>query len=227
MYQAEHITKALLDIERVGSVFELFFVFLRDDGSNELGEQTFESAMQDIVGGARLPEDALERVRAIFHRTREFRPVLSDSALRLKQQMADERFLLVMVFSILLRLAIHEGMVSRRDRSYLSDVFQIFMLTPGELDLIPDELQFHLECFLCASGFQADYHSRALSQHLEALECTADSSFEEVRSSYRRLVKKYHPDRIDTANADADWSRQQFEKVQTAYESISRLKDSG
>ena len=225
MYSVENITDAFLDIDRAGSVFELFFVFVRDDGSAVQDEQTFEAAMREIVGGAYIPEEALERVREIYQRTAESRPVLYDSAVRLKGQLSHERLLLVMVFSVLLRLAMDEGMMCRSDRERLTEVFQVFRLTPEEIQLVPDELQLHLESFFYVHRSNTNsFSKRKLTQHFETLECTPESSSEEVRSSYRRLVKKYHPDRASRSNSDTTAHRQQFEKVQAAYETITRVK---
>lgn len=225
MYQSDEITNAFLDIDRAESVFQLFFVFVSDEGTAVQEEQTFECAIYDIVGGANVPHEALERLRVIYERTAKARPALYDSALRLKEQLSDERLLLVMIFSVLLRLAMEEGMMSRRDREQLTQVFQVFMFTPEELYLVPDELQDNLEAFIYANGLhKGTPPKQSLSEHFKTLECGPESSFEEVRSSYRRLVKKYHPDRQSRSSASIVAYRKQFEKVQAAYESITRTK---
>ncbi|MCI5065314.1 J domain-containing protein [bacterium] len=223
MYGTKDISNAFLDIDRAESVFELFFVFVRDEGSAVQDEQTFESAMRHIVGGVHLPEEALERVRVIYDRTTRAEPELFDSAVQLRESLSTERPLLVVIFSVLLRLAMDEGMMCQRDRERLTEVFQVFMFTPKEMTLFPDELISTIEYFLCTNDIpRGSPRKSVLSEHFEVLECTPESSSEEVRSSYRRLVKRYHPDRHTSKESDAARHRKQFEKVQRAYETITQ-----
>ena len=223
MHRTENISNAFLAVDRAESVFELFFIFLRDDGSGVQEEQTFESAAREIIGGVYIPEEALERIRVIYHRSTQSPPALYDSATRLKELLSNERPLLVIVFSVLLRLAMDEGMMCRGDRERLYEVFRIFMFTAEEIDLLPDELQRRLESFICSHVHHPNFPStRSLAQHFETLECAPDSSHQEIRSSYRRLVKKHHPDRHSPSNPNAVAHRRQFQKVQTAYEAITR-----
>lgn len=223
MQGSDKITNAFLDIDRADVVFELFFVFVRDDGSAVQEEETFESAMGDILPGVRVPDEALARLRAIYDRTLTSEPTLYDSATRLNEQLAAERPLLVMVFSVLLRLAMDEGMMCRRDRERLGEVLQLFKFTPQEIELVPEPLQENLDCFIWASGYHEELSSPStLSQHFEVLQCTPESSTEELRSSYRRLVKRYHPDKHSDSNGVAH--RKQFERVQAAYEAITQAK---
>ena len=225
MYPTDKITNAFLEIDFADCVFELLFVFLQDDGSAVQNEQTFESAMHDIIVGVHIPKEALERVRVIYDRTTESCPVLYDSATRVKAQLSQERPMLLMLFSVLLRLAMDEGMMCRRDRERLTEVFRIFSFSPEELDSAPDELQKRIECFIRASGFYKDTTLMpSLFQHFETLECSPESSSDELRTSYRRLVKKYHPDRQNCSNPESREQRQKFQEVQTAYEAITQAK---
>lgn len=231
MPSTPNIASAFLDKSRADVVFELFFVFLRDDGSAVQDEQTFESAIEHIVEGACLPEAAKVHIRAVYDRTVEARPSLAESAIKLEKLFSDERQFLVTIFSVLLRLAVDDGIMSRRYRQRLNVVLGAFRLTPEEVGLVPETLQSHLECFVYASQFDSEDlpRSDSISEHYEVLGCTPYSSSEELRTSYRRLVKKYHPDRIPYSGSEYSAPknidpRRQFEKVQFAYETVMKAK---
>lgn len=54
-------------------------------------------------------------------------------------------------------------------------------------------------------------------QALHILECSTTSTQDEIKSSFRRLSKKYHPDINKAVNA-----QEMFVRVKTAYDVVSR-----
>ncbi|MEB3213445.1 MAG: DnaJ domain-containing protein, partial [Leptolyngbyaceae bacterium] len=62
-----------------------------------------------------------------------------------------------------------------------------------------------------------------LSECYRLLELTSGASAEEVKTSYRRLVRRYHPD----VNPDKpEWAKAKFIELTHAYESITRALQS-
>ena len=54
---------------------------------------------------------------------------------------------------------------------------------------------------------------------------TKDASEADIKKAYRDMVKKYHPDRIDTNDAAVRrGAEQKFKRIQEAYESIQKQR---
>lgn len=64
-------------------------------------------------------------------------------------------------------------------------------------------------------------HTVQVSSTYQILGVTKDMSFAEIRSSYRKLVLKYHPDRNKDASEDEKKKlARRFQQIQEAYENI-------
>lgn len=75
-------------------------------------------------------------------------------------------------------------------------------------------------------GYQ---HSTTYSQNsdyeYEILGITEKATNDEVKKAYRKLAKKYHPDRLINANeTDKKVAKEKFQKIQSAYEKIKQKR---
>ena len=62
-------------------------------------------------------------------------------------------------------------------------------------------------------------------KHYKILSVTKDSSAEDVKKAYRRLSKKYHPDRVSHLGEEfATLASDKFRKINNAYEEIKKEK---
>ncbi len=58
---------------------------------------------------------------------------------------------------------------------------------------------------------------------LRTLELDADASEEEIKRAYRRMVQRYHPDKLAHLGPEfVDVAEQRFKQIQSAYERLSR-----
>lgn len=60
-----------------------------------------------------------------------------------------------------------------------------------------------------------------MNEHYQALELSSDASLEEVKKSYRRLVKIYHPDR----NPNDPEAKNKFATITNAYDELVKSKN--
>ncbi len=68
-------------------------------------------------------------------------------------------------------------------------------------------------------SYAADGWSPGEKAAFAALELEPGADLEEVKASYRRLAKKFHP---DVVGADDEGSARRFQEIQTAYDTLSR-----
>ncbi len=73
-------------------------------------------------------------------------------------------------------------------------------------------------------SFAADAWSAGEKAAFAALELEPGAGLDEVKASYRRLAKKYHPDAAGAGNTEA---ARRFQEIQTAYDTLSRRLASG
>jgi len=78
---------------------------------------------------------------------------------------------------------------------------------------------------------QADYLSikamfvRETGGDFKILEISPDASNEEVKKAYRKMAKKYHPDKVAQLGTDVKkQAEEKFRKVQEAYENIKKQR---
>lgn len=57
----------------------------------------------------------------------------------------------------------------------------------------------------------------------EVLEVSKNASMDEIRASYKRLIKKYHPDQYQN-NPLADLAQEKLKEVNEAYEQLCQMK---
>ncbi len=58
------------------------------------------------------------------------------------------------------------------------------------------------------------------------LQVERDASDEEIKRSYRKLAKKYHPDRVSSLGEDAQKAaKEKFQKINNAYEEIKKERN--
>jgi DnaJ like chaperone protein len=68
------------------------------------------------------------------------------------------------------------------------------------------------------------YYKEADSAYTE-LEISPSATDDEVRSAYRRMAMKYHPDRVATLGPDVQKAAEEkFKKIQDAYAAIKKQR---
>jgi len=70
------------------------------------------------------------------------------------------------------------------------------------------------------ASIKAMFYDEVASAY-KILEITENATNDEVKSAYRKMAKKYHPDRVQNVGEDyKDGVKEKFQKIQEAYEKI-------
>ena len=62
--------------------------------------------------------------------------------------------------------------------------------------------------------------------YYEELGVTRGASADEIKKAYRKLAKKYHPDRLSSLGEDAQKAaKEKFQEINNAYEAIKKERN--
>lgn len=111
------------------------------------------------------------------------------------------------LFQYLVSIATSDGEFSASEKSVLEAVASAIRLTSGD-----------------AASIIAMYYKEADSAYT-VLEISPSATDDEVRTAYRRMAMKYHPDRVATLGPDVQKAAEEkFKKIQEAYATIKKQR---
>ena len=111
------------------------------------------------------------------------------------------------LFQYLVSIATADGDFSSSEKSVLEAIASAIRLTSTD-----------------AASIIAMYYKEADSAYT-VLEISPSATDDEVRSAYRRMAMKYHPDRVATLGPDVQKAAEEkFKKIQEAYATIKRQR---
>ena len=111
------------------------------------------------------------------------------------------------LFQYLVQIAMADGDFSASEKSVLEAIGSVIRLTSSD-----------------AASVIAMYYKEADAAYT-ILEISPSATDDEVRTAYRRMAMKYHPDRVATLGEDVQKAAEEkFKKVQEAYESIKKQR---
>ncbi len=122
------------------------------------------------------------------------------------------------VLQYLLNLAFIDGEFSKAEFMIIEDIANAIEIKKQDLD----SMIRNFEDYLSAKQNQTKMD---LNRAYEVLETTKDSSNEELKKQYRKLVKQYHPDVITGQGADQstiDKATNKLQDINEAYETIKK-----
>ncbi len=131
---------------------------------------------------------------------------------------------------------------------FASQFYQHFQYQPQMLDLMLDIL-FRVaqsdgrlappeEALILTAtnifNFSKDHYNRIKSRYIDdmdsyyaTLQCRSDSSDEEIKRQYRKMVQEYHPDKIAAKGLPDEFAKfaaDKFREIQEAYEKIKQQR---
>jgi DnaJ like chaperone protein len=111
------------------------------------------------------------------------------------------------LFHYLVQIAMADGDFAASEKSVLEAIGSVIRLTSTD-----------------AASVIAMYYKENDADYT-ILEISPSATDDEVRSAYRRMAMKYHPDRVATLGEDVQKAAEEkFKKVQQAYESIKKKR---
>ena len=72
------------------------------------------------------------------------------------------------------------------------------------------------------------FQEKPVEKYYGILESSPDDSDNTIKSNYRRLVKEYHPDKIQAKGLPPEFqefAKEKFQEIQNAYEEITKIRN--
>ena len=145
----------------------------------------------------------------IFRAARASNSPFEEHAEQFYKAFRDDPLVLENVIDILYRLSTADGNIVPSEEEIIRKAARIFKLDSSVLDRV-------------RSG-----HTASPDKHYAILGCTKNSTVEEIKRSYRRLVMENHPDRARAQGQPEEFSKlanEKFRAIQEAYERICEEK---
>ena len=166
--------------------------------------------VQDFINN--LPSEEREKAfaRQVFKEAKDSRYAIEDFATQLYQAIHNQPALLLSFFDLLFKIAAADGKLHPAEETALKRIQNIFRISGRHYDDIK------------AVYFQE------LDKYYKILNCTPESSNEEIKSNYKKLVKDFHPDKIISKGLPEefiDFAESRFREIQESYERIQKERN--
>ena len=148
--------------------------------------------------------------KQIFREARSSKYTIEDFAVQLYQTTKQQPTVLLSFFDLLFQIAAADGTLHPAEETALKRIKDIFQISDQQFD-----------------NMKAVYF-RELDRYYNTLNCTPQSSNEEIKSNYKKLVKDFHPDKIISKGLPeefTDFATKRFREIQKAYDEIKKERN--
>ena len=157
-----------------------------------------------------MPENEKQFARQVFNEAKTSRYTIEDFAYQLYQTAGAQPTLLLSFLDLLFQIAAADGKFHPAEENALRKIKEIFNVNDKQFEDI-----------------KATYFKN-IEKHYKMLNCKPESSNEEIKSSYKKLVKEYHPDTIISKGLPEefiDLASKRFQEIHESYEKIRKERN--
>lgn len=166
--------------------------------------------VQDFINGLPIAETEKQFARQVFNEAKNSPYRIDDFAIQLYQVAKNQPTLLISYFDLLFRIAAADGTLHSAEESALKRIKEIFNISDKQYEDV-----------------KAVYF-KDLDKHYKILNCAPDSTTEEIKSNYKKLVKDFHPDTIISKGLPEEFiefASERFREIQESYEKIRQERN--
>lgn len=157
-----------------------------------------------------IPEDAYSNVHLIFNAAKSDSLGFEPYARQIRVIFSDDRNVLESFLAGLLQIAVADGVYHPSERRFLASVARIFGFSDGEW-----------------SRIEGTYISSARDDTVdpyEVLGLSPDASDSEIRAAYLKIIRNYHPDRLEAQGIPVEFRKLGETKTAEANDAYDRIK---
>ena len=187
------------------SLFSILGKMSKIDGLVTKDEITM---VQNFINSLPMEKREKQFAQQVFNEAKDSQYKIEDFATQLFQMIHNQPALVVSFFNLLFELAAADGYLHPAEETALKSIKNIFRLSNGQYDDI-----------------KAVYFRELDNKYYKILNCTPESSNEEIKSNYKKLVKDFHPDKIISKGLPEEFiefAENRFHEIQESYEKIRK-----
>jgi DnaJ like chaperone protein len=163
------------------------------------------AVVRNFING--LPMNASEKrfARQVFTEAKNSPYAIEDFAVQLYQTLKGQPALLISFLDLLFKIAAADGTLHPAEENALKRIREIFNISDDQYEAVKS------------------VYFKDLDKYYKLLNCTPASSNAEIKSSYKKLVKDFHPDAIISKGLPEefiDFAAARFREIQGAYTHI-------
>ncbi|MBT8332694.1 MAG: TerB family tellurite resistance protein [Deltaproteobacteria bacterium] len=168
------------------------------------------AVVQDFINSLPIDETERQFARQVFNEAKNSPYRIDDFASQLYLAVKNQPTLVLTYFDLLFRIVAADGTYHPAEEAALKRVKEIFNLNDKQYEDI-----------------KAVYFND-LDKHYKMLNCTPESTNDEIKSNYKKLVKDFHPDAIISKGLPEefiDFAEKRFREIQESYEQIRQERN--
>ena len=165
------------------------------------------AVVQNFINNLPIADSEKQFARQVFNEAKDSRYTIDDFAIQLYQAARNQPTLLLSFLDLLFKIAAADGTLHPAEETALKSVKDIFKISDAQFENI-----------------KAIYF-KDIDKYYKILNVTPESSNQEIKSSYKKLVKDFHPDKIVSKGLPeefVDFAANRFREIQESYEKIKR-----
>ena len=214
------------------TLFSMMAKLAKVDG--RIGQEEINAIELYITSGLGLDAEMRRRAIAVFREAKESAVSFEAYGSLLWQHFSTEPAILSLTLEILFGLATADGGFSPAEDQLLRRLALLFQLSEQRYEVLR-------YTYLRASGCWEQQRQQrqqqatssdplfgsSLAHHYAVLNCSATATNEEIKSSYRKLAREHHPDRLVAKGYPQQLiqaANRRLAEINTAYEAIEKAR---
>ncbi len=160
---------------------------------------------QNFINNLPIAESEKHFARQVFNEAKDSRYSIEDFAIQLYQATQTQPTLLLSFLDLLFKIAAADGKLHPAEENALKSVKDIFNISDGQFE-----------------NLKAIYF-KDFDKYYKMLNCTPESSNQEIKSNYKKLVKDFHPDTIVSKGLPEEFmefASNRFREIKESYDKI-------
>ena len=169
------------------------------------------AVVEDFIGSLNTGETEKQFGRQVFNQAMDSRYSIDDFAMQFYQISGGQPTVLVSFLDLLFRIAAADRQFHPAEESALNRIKDIFHI---------GDQQFN--------NIKAVYFKDVDDRYYKVLDCTPESSDQQIKASYKKLVKDFHPDMIVSKGLPEEFTEfatKRFREIQEAYEKVNQERN--
>ncbi len=166
--------------------------------------------VENFISNLNITEAERQFAKQVFREAKDSRYSIDDFAMQFYRISMGQPTVLVSFLDLLFRIAAADDRFHPAEEAALNRIRNIFHISDQQFDTMKEA------------------YFKDVDRFYKVLNCTPECSHEEIKASYKKLVKDFHPDTIVSKGLPEEFTEfatKRFQEIQEAYENIRRERN--